>query len=116
MKVDRQKPELIFHAAQELGDPDERERYLRNACEGRPLLKARVEALLKSAVAAEAVFGEDAEPDSSQGSTLVDHPVTEGPGTLIGRYKLVQEIGQGGMGVGLSSAIFDGRFLCRNFN
>lgn len=99
MKHDHQKLELIFHAAQELNDPDERESYLRHACEGDPPLKTKVEALLKSAVEAKAVFGEDAEPDSSQESTLVDHPVTEGPGALIGHYKLLQEIGQGGMGV-----------------
>jgi len=28
-----------------------------------------------------------------------DEPMREGPGTLIGPYKLLQEIGQGGMGV-----------------
>ena len=29
----------------------------------------------------------------------VAHPITEGPGTVIGQYKLMEQIGEGGMGV-----------------
>jgi serine/threonine protein kinase/tetratricopeptide (TPR) repeat protein len=38
-------------------------------------------------------------PSSSSGANLVSRPLSEGPGTGIGPYKLLQQIGEGGMGV-----------------
>ena len=32
-------------------------------------------------------------------AATIDHPITERPGTVIGPYKLLQQIGEGGMGV-----------------
>ena len=40
------------------------------------------------------------EPGEDSGSTrTIAHPITERPGTVIGPYKLLQQIGEGGMGV-----------------
>src|SRR5262249_36788880 len=32
------------------------------------------------------------------GGVTVDHPIAESPGTVIGPYKLIEQIGEGGMG------------------
>ena len=39
------------------------------------------------------------DPSSSSSDNPVSRPLTEGPGTRIGPYKLLQQIGEGGMGV-----------------
>ena len=41
----------------------------------------------------------DASPSDETGSLRPLRPLLEGPGTLIGPYKLLQQIGEGGMGV-----------------
>ena len=104
----------VFANAVKLAAPDERAAYLDEACAGNPGLRADVEALLR-AHAADNGFLE--QPVSSLGET-VDEPASlrvtpggspgegptkpgdaEQPGVLIaGRYKLLQQIGEGGMG------------------
>jgi eukaryotic-like serine/threonine-protein kinase len=82
----------IFANALELKDPLERERYLAQACGPDAKLRQMVEALLSAYQEA----GRFLQP------TQVVPPeqlIGEGPGTVIGRYKLLQEIGQGGFGV-----------------
>jgi len=82
----------LFANALELKDPLERERYLAQACGPDAKLRQMVEALL----AAHQEAGGFLQP------TRVVQPeqlIREGPGTVIGRYKLLQEIGEGGFGV-----------------
>ncbi len=68
---------------------------LEAACEGDESLKHRVWALLRA----------HAEPKSyldelpGIAATVVLSPIAEHPGTTIGRYKLLEEIAEGGMGV-----------------
>jgi serine/threonine protein kinase len=84
----------IYLNAREIGDPTERASYLAQACGADAALRSRVEALLRDADGAKDFFGaEDTLPD------LVASPLTESSGTVIGRYKLLQKIGEGGMGV-----------------
>jgi serine/threonine protein kinase/tetratricopeptide (TPR) repeat protein len=73
----------------------ERAAYLDQACEGNPTLRAEVEALLLAHGTPQRVLdaAEAITPTTDQGS----HP--EKPGTLIGPYKLLQQIGEGGMGI-----------------
>src|SRR6266542_3955475 len=84
----------IFLNARELGDPTERAAYLAEACGADAVLRGRVEALLRDADGAQDYFGAE---DHLPG--MVAAPLTEGPGSVIGRYKLLQKIGEGGMGV-----------------
>ena len=85
----------IFDAAIEL--PSERRAaYLLEACAGDDTLRQRIEALLRAHEEAESFMAKpavDARPE-----TLVVNPA-EQPGARIGRYKLLQQIGEGGCGV-----------------
>src|SRR6266511_1235444 len=84
----------IFLNAREIADPAERATYLTQACGNDTDLHSRVEALLRDADGAQDFFGAE---DHLPG--VVAAPLTEAPGTVIGRYKLLEKIGEGGMGV-----------------
>jgi len=86
----------VFLGAVDITSPPERSAYLDKACEGNAELRARVEALLKDHDEA----GDFLEKTPlGQDATLEPPPLTEGPGTMVGRYKLLEQIGEGGMGV-----------------
>ena len=98
MSEREEKLEAIFQAAVELGSPDQQEVYLNRACAGEPELRRQVEELLKAAIGAEAAFearGTVRVADSTTRTT----PVLEQVGSLIGRYKLLERVGEGGCGV-----------------
>jgi serine/threonine protein kinase/tetratricopeptide (TPR) repeat protein len=82
----------LFSAALELSTAD-RESFLQRECAGDDDLRRRVEELLAAHDGADALFPTD--PDEL--TEIV--PLSEGPGTQIGRYKLLEQIGEGGMGV-----------------
>ena len=78
--------------------PEARAAYLDRACGGDAELRRRVEALLDAhdrggrASSSRPALDADRRP--------VDQPpAAEGPGTVIGPYKLLEQIGEGGMGV-----------------
>jgi len=88
--------EKIYHAALEHNTPAERSAYLDGICSDNADLRAKVEKLLKANEEAgdflEApVFDADITYDTS--------PITEVPGAVIGKYKLLEQIGEGGMAV-----------------
>jgi hypothetical protein len=85
----------IFKAAVKLA-PQQRTAYLDQACAGNPELRSEVEALLR---AHDATGGFLRDPPAEPRPTVAYRPITEGPGTVIGPYKLLQQIGEGGMGV-----------------
>ena len=85
----------LFLKALEIRSADERKRYLDEACAGDTALRAEVEALLEASARA----GSFLEPPAvAPGVTVDEAPVSERSGTVIGPYKLIQEIGAGGMG------------------
>jgi serine/threonine protein kinase/tetratricopeptide (TPR) repeat protein len=69
--------------------------FLADACAGDPELLERVTALL----AAHAAAGDFLNLAESQSPTRSYPSLEEGPGTMIGRYKLLEQIGEGGFGV-----------------
>ena len=88
--------ETIFAEALRL-PVEERAGYVASLTEGNPELRRRIEALLGSYEAGE--FLEAAAEPELRATLAVNVPVTEKPGGFIGRYKLLQQIGEGGCGV-----------------
>jgi serine/threonine protein kinase/tetratricopeptide (TPR) repeat protein len=80
--------ETLFHAARDRVAGPERQAYLDGACGDDAELRDQVEGLLAA---------------HEEASDFLEDPAVssprEGPGTSIGPYKLLQEIGEGGMGV-----------------
>jgi len=96
MTSEHKNEEAIFEAALEIKSATERAAFVKSACGADSELLARVEALLKVHYEDESFLKE---PLGGVEVTLDDSPVTEGPGTKIGRYKLLELIGEGGFGV-----------------
>jgi tetratricopeptide (TPR) repeat protein len=94
MSVDPLAARAIFMTALDRSDPAERAAYLDEACGGDELLQQRVELLLK-AHGHPGSFLQS--PPVVQGGGA-DEPQQESPGTVIGPYQLLEEIGEGGMG------------------
>src|SRR4051794_2627451 len=90
--------ETIFGDALELS-VGARAAFLERACAGDPDLRHAVEALLKAHDGAGSFLDVPATLDSSAAEAFGPRSVIEGPGTRIGPYKLLQKIGEGGMGV-----------------
>jgi tetratricopeptide (TPR) repeat protein len=85
----------IFKAAVKLA-PDQRAAYLDQACGPDRELRGEVESLLRAHDASSG-FLQDL---SARQLATVDHePIIERPGIVIGPYKLLEQIGEGGFGV-----------------
>src|SRR5271165_1184527 len=99
MSESSDREERIF--ADALAIPmEERRRFVDEACEGDDDLRKRLEALLQAHESAGGFMG--APPTGAAGAirTASSAPVrTEAAGDLIGRYKLLQRLGEGGCGV-----------------
>jgi serine/threonine protein kinase len=87
----------IFIAALEKQTSFERDAFLDEACGLDVALRRRIEHLLRSHVEAGTYLETPAIEALSPG--MYAPPIGEGPGSRIGPYKLLQKLGEGGMGV-----------------
>jgi len=92
---DNKNEEQIYYQAISK-PPDERQAYIKEACGDDADLLGRIETLLKARDQAGSFLNA---PPFDPNVTLDTSPLTEGPGTIIGRYKLLEQIGEGGFGV-----------------
>src|SRR5262245_44173018 len=87
--------DAIFCAAIEISTTDERRDFVRKSCAGDEELQHRVERLIDAYLRAGAFL----ESSPAALPATFDRAVPEGPGTTIGRYKLLEQIGEGGFAV-----------------
>src|SRR5688572_19522464 len=103
MVVDNARAKSLFLAASDLADPAARVAFLDRECASDVPLRNRVEALLR---ANEAEMPSPAEANGTSAYTPIGGEPTQDHGDptarlgaiLGGKYKLVEEIGAGGMG------------------
>ncbi len=99
--------EAVFFAALAKVDPAERAAYLNEACGTDADLRCHVDRLLAAHPQVGSFLQDDAAAYPSlvgaagrevRGGATIDAPLSKRPGTVIGPYKLLQQIGEGGMG------------------
>jgi WD40 repeat protein/serine/threonine protein kinase len=88
--------ETLLEAALGFRTPEERQAYLQGACSD-PTQRIRVESLAKAHHEAGGFLRE--RPPSPEATAPIQAGVDIGRDTMIGRYKLLQKIGEGGCGV-----------------
>jgi eukaryotic-like serine/threonine-protein kinase len=88
--------ELFVKVLQEAA-PEQRLEYLNKICGGDIALRERVATLLTAHAGAAGGFLES--PAAGPPATIDFEPLREGPGAVVGPYKLLQKIGEGGFGV-----------------
>src|SRR5262245_32560279 len=101
MNADSNPAKMIFLEAVEGHAPDQWPAFVEQACTGQSDVRDRVEELL----AAHREVGTARHRESAEGAdpgpvaTVDGPPVHEQPGAVIGPYKLLEQIGEGGFGV-----------------
>jgi serine/threonine protein kinase len=91
------KTDSIFWSAVGMADPAERNRYLDEACADDPKLRSALDELLAAYPKADQFLERPA--CAVDAIRIRESAITERPGTVIGPYKLLQQIGEGGFGV-----------------
>jgi serine/threonine protein kinase/Leucine-rich repeat (LRR) protein len=98
MTANFEQVQSIFMAAIER-PTEEWEAYLAEACGTDAALRERVETLLRAHQSGRGLLDSPVAWNPATAPPPGQRPITESTGTVIGRYKLLQQIGEGGMGV-----------------
>jgi WD40 repeat protein/serine/threonine protein kinase len=93
--AEKPSEQSIFLHALGLASLADRAAYLEDVCRDNPQLRLELDALL----AAHNRLGADPPLGGLDIPRTIDAAITERPGTIIGPYKLLQQIGEGGFGV-----------------
>jgi serine/threonine protein kinase/tetratricopeptide (TPR) repeat protein len=88
----------IFLSALEIEDEARRAAFLAEACGDDAELRRRVDKLLQAHAPARGFLDTPAQICPDEPATVEDGPVTFGPDRRLGPYKLLTQIGEGGMG------------------
>jgi eukaryotic-like serine/threonine-protein kinase len=88
--------DVIFWEAAQLAQRAERDAYLAIACGEDSELRQRVDQLLRVQPKVDKFLER---PFAGPAATVDAGTVSEGPGTVVGPYKLLEQIGEGGMGL-----------------
>src|SRR3954447_18745570 len=98
MNADPNPEKVIFLEAVERHAPDQWPAFLDRACAGQPALRGQVEALLEAHREVGTAHHRELPEGVDPGPVAIidEPPMHEQPGRMIGPYKLVQRIGEGG--------------------
>ncbi|MBI1764136.1 MAG: serine/threonine protein kinase [Acidobacteria bacterium] len=106
MQLDWAKAKTILNAALQC-DPSQRQAFLREACDADDALRAEVEKLLRAHANANPSFLEN--PVLADTASFVDE-LDKLPQQRFGPYRIVRELGRGGMGAVFLAERADGEF------
>ena len=110
MSDDKKNPQEIFFQTIEIESAEEQQAFLDRACEGDDDLRTKVDGLIRAYRAAGSFLEEPIakineenpsefwEAANAKQDETTDSGNTEGKQVDIGPYKLLQQIGEGGMG------------------
>src|SRR5260221_3239391 len=92
--------ETLLSEAVEIISPMDRQAFIERSCAGDPAVKERVERMIADHFQAGSFLERPASPfDAHATGTFAASSLDDKPGTMIGPYKLLGQIGEGGMGV-----------------
>src|SRR5688500_15312059 len=96
MTETQKEEEVIFHAVRRLNSQEHRAQYLAEVCGDDRRLQSRLEALLKVYDREQTFDGVRFTSTAAVGANAESFPQV---GSIIGRYRLLEQIGEGGFGV-----------------